>query len=758
MDKLLTYRKPLLWVVVVLTLVFGYGISRLSINFSFESFYPTDDPEALYHDAYQARFSEDQNYMVYIALKSPAEDIFDSTFLTQSQALLQRMALHPGVDSVVTALNFQLIRRRGLGYREYAYLDIQDQASIERSRERIQADTSFKGIFITHDYRHLCAYYFIDPDIFDTRDRDLLSNALEADLESSGMDYVVTGIPFIRTKYVEKIAIELGMFVSMAIILIIVVLWFTYRNGWGVLIPQVAVLTGLAWTLGLMGWTGESIDLINNLLIPILFVVGMSDVIHLTTRYLFELRAGRDRDTAMALTLKEIGLSIFLTSFTTAVGFASLLISRIPPIRYFGLYAAAGVIFTFFISVVILPNALIRINPEKFLRVKSIENFPWWDRNIGRLDQLTKTHGKWIVTFFVLLIMASGLLIFRIPTQSYLIEDIGKNDPIRKSMEFFEENGFGLRPFEVGIEMTDSSRRITDREVLLQLQEVQDFLGERVKFSPFLSPVNVVRQANYLYHYSRDQHFKIPDTQEEIDELYDLLYLQGGEEILKRVQTPNGMQARLSSRIADIGTDAFAQLWQELELHMAQREEPLYFRMQPTGHAYLTEQNLLYVRYSLLGGLAIAFVVIAFVIGWLFRSGKILMVSMVPNIIPLILTGGFMGLFGIQLTASTALVFVIAFGIAVDDTIHFLSRYRIERNQGATVDAAISATMQGTGKAMIITSLILIAGFVLLIASDFGGTFNTGLFTALTIVFALLADLVLLPVLLRWVDKDETPE
>ncbi|MEL7339781.1 MAG: MMPL family transporter, partial [Bacteroidota bacterium] len=173
----------------------------------------------------------------------------------------------------------------------------------------------------------------------------------------------------------------------------------------------------------------------------------------------------------------------------------------------------------------------------------------------------------------------------------------------------------------------------------------------------------------------------------------------------------------------------------------------------PTGHAFLTEHNLKYIRSSLMGGLSIAFVIIGILMGLLFRSFRMLAISMLPNVIPLFLTGGVMGLFGISLTASTAIVFVISFGIAVDDTIHFLTRYRLERQLGNTVEDSIGKTIRGTGKAMVMTSLVLLGGFLILLASDFGGTFSVGLFTALTVVFALLSDFLLLPVLLRWVEK-----
>ncbi|MEM9986829.1 MAG: efflux RND transporter permease subunit, partial [Bacteroidota bacterium] len=210
---------------------------------------------------------------------------------------------------------------------------------------------------------------------------------------------------------------------------------------------------------------------------------------------------------------------------------------------------------------------------------------------------------------------------------------------------------------------------------------------------------------------------------------------------------------RISSRLPDIGTNAFEEIYAGLDKFFQAQCDTTLFTYRATGHAYLTESNLVYVRQSLLGGLGIAFVVVGLIMGLLFQSWRMLLISMAPNVIRLLLTGGVMGAFGITLTASTSLVFVIAFGVAVDDTIHFLTRYRLERKRGADQDEAIRRTLLGTGKAMIITSLVLMAGFVMLLASDFGGTFNTGLFTGLTIIFALFADLLLLPVLIRWIDR-----
>ena len=752
MHPLLRYRNALFIIIGLLTLFFIWGLTKLEINFSFESFYPKDDAEYAYYEHFQELFAEDQNFVNYVAIgKADESDVFDAAFIAQADSIFRVLAHLPGMDSALTATNFPELRRRGMRMSSRPFLRYDDPEQLSDSRSRALGDSNFMGAFVTRDLQYLCGYFFIQPEIFDTKGRDELSDAIDSVLVASALPHVVSGIPYIRTKYVSKIAGELMLFLSLAILLITTVLFFMYRNAWGVIVPQIAIVLALIWILGFMGWTGQSINLINNLLIPIMFVVGMSDIIHLTTKYLYELRQGLDRESAMAITLKEIGNSIFLTSATTAIGFASLMVSRIPPIREFGLYAAVGVLFTYLISVVILPGSITRIPPEVFLKTRSLENFSFWEKWLLQVDRLTSKKAKPLMFSWGILLIVSFLFIFNIPVDTHLIEDIGKRDPVRKSMEFFENRSYGLRPFELGFALKDSSKRFSDREVLLEVAKMQDFLAHDERLSPFLSLVTILRQGNALLRNEPT----LPDTQQQIDELIGLAYQQGQADLVSKFISSDGQEARISARMPDIGNLAYDKLSASLDSFYVASCDTTLFTYRSTGHAYLTEQNLQYVRSSLLAGLGIAFVVIGVVMGFLFKSWRMLLVSLVPNVIPLVFTGGVMGLFGITLTASTALVFVIAFGIAVDDTIHFLNRYRLERQRGHNVDEAVTVTILGTGKAMILTSIVLMGGFSLLLASDFGGTFNTGLFTSLTIVFALLADLLLLPVLVRWIDRDE---
>jgi len=749
----LRYRRIFLIVVLLGTVAATVGVLSVKIDFSFDSFYPKDDPEYQYYAQFKQQFTETQNFQIYVAVGPEEGDVFQTSFLTQVEAMFIEISSWEGVDTVISPTQIPFIKRTGIGFSQKPYLRFDSQEAVEKTRERVLTDSSILGTFITHDLSHVCGYIQIEPELFDSRERDVLNQRLRAYMIDSGLPHVLTGIPYIRTRYIETIGFELVLFLGLSLVFIATVLFLTYRNIWGVMVPMLAVVVALIWIVGFMSLTGQSVNLINNLLIPLMFVVGTSDVIHLTTKYLTEVRKGKKREEAMQKTLKEIGLAIFLTSVTTAVGFAALQVSRIEPIRTFGLYAALGVLFTYFITVALLPNVFLHIKSERFGNKKAIENLPLWDRILTQLFHYTGSHPKLIVGITVGILIVCGILIPRVPTDSHLIEDIGKGSPIRASMEFFEEKSYGLRPFELGIHVRSDSAKITDREVLVEMRKLQNWLKERESFSPFFSAATLISEANYRSNFNRKGQRRIPSSQEQIDEYILGIQSQGRDDLLNQVMSEDRKMGRISARLSDLGTEAFNVLYQDLNEFYRTECDTSLFTYRPTGHAFLTEHNLTYVRKSLIGGLSVAFVIVGIIMGLLFRSLRMLLISLIPNMIPLILTGGVMGLFGITLTASTSLVFVIAFGVAVDDTIHFLTRYRLERQQGHDKATALKHTMLGTGKAMIITSLVLMAGFAMLVASDFGGTYNTGLFTGLTVIFALIADLTLLPVLVRWLGE-----
>lgn len=750
MERFIQHRTKILLIIGLLTMLFVGGITQLKFSFSFEGFFPKEDVEYQYYEAYRERFFEDQNYMIPIAVEAPEGNIFDREFLAFADSFFSKIETLPGIDSMSVATRVKEVRRRGLGLSSRPYLRYGTDAQLEASRKRVSKDSLFIGIYAGRSLKHICGYFYLDKAIFDSPERDHLSRNIDGVVEAFGVNAVISGIPYIRTQYIEKLSSELLLFMSLSALLLMLALVWLYRSFWGVALPLLTAFAALAWTLGLMGFTDEPLGILSNLLIPIIFVVSMSDVIHLMTKYQAMIEAGHGKYEALKMTLRQIGLATFLTSLTTSIGFGALMISRMEPIGAFGLYAAIGVLFTFVVAVGILTFSLPIMKPGRLMRKNALAQSAFWDQSMGWMHRLLLKRPLPIVLMWIGILALSIFYTSRIPLDNYLMEDMSPRDKVQRSMAFYDEEFYGMRAFEMAIH-TKGDFQVTDREVLVEMAKIQDHLAQHQFFSPFFSAASFVQNANFVYHYNRPQHFALPDSQSAIDELLNLSRLNGGGPILDRIIGDDGQMGRISTRLPDIGTGAFQVLRKGLEDYIATECDTAVFSYHITGHAMLTERNLVYLRDSLLQGLLIAFIIVAVIMGLLFRSWKMLLISIVPNVVPLLLTGGVMGLFGISLSSSTSIVFVISFGIAVDDTIHFLTRFRLERDRGLSVDDAIRATMLGTGKAMILTSIVLLGGFVLLMASDFGGTFNTGFFTALTILFALLSDLLLLPLLLWWV-------
>ncbi|MEZ4685983.1 MAG: MMPL family transporter [Bacteroidia bacterium] len=751
---LIRNRNALMIALLIGTGLAFWGLSKLRIEFSFDSFFPKNDPDYRYYAEFSEEFTEINDYLIIIALEHEKGDIFDDEFLQKADATFQQFADIPGIDSSAIATQIGQYKRRGLDYRLEPFLSFENQDEVDKSRKKLARDSLFASNFISKDSSWLCSYFFIQQEFFDNDERDKVTEQIDRVIAESELPVQISGIPYIRTRYVEKLRNELMLFISLAAALLVICLAVLYRTFWGVLAPLGLALVAIAWTLGLMGATGEPITILSNLLIPVMFVVAMSDVIHIITKYLAMIEAGYERKEALTRALQQVGLATFLTSLTTAIGFGALMVSKIGPMRMFGLYASIGVLVTFGVTMVALSWVLPRLRPEQIAKQgKGFAASGSWGKWLAGLDRWIAKNGRGIMAGAVLLLLLAGWLTSRIPLNNYLLEDVNKKDPVRLSMQFFEQQfGGGVRTFELAFH-AKGNHAVDELAFLQEIKKVEDYLGQSGLFSPFFSPVTIVENANYAWHFNRTPYRVLPDSQEQVDDLLNAIRLQGGKPLLDLAISDDKRSARLSARLPDLGTEAFYDLRTALDSFTVASIDTSLLSMKVTGHSALTENNLEYLRASLMQGLLIAFGLVALIMGLLFRSWKMLIISLIPNLAPLLLTGGVMGLFGINLSSSTAIVFVVAFGIAVDDTIHFLTRFKLEYERNKNIDEAIRNTILGTGKAIILTSIVLLGGFVLLLASDFGGTFNTGFFTALTILFAVFADLLLLPVLLRLVFK-----
>ncbi len=744
---------------LAMTAFLSWGISLIKTEFSFDNFRSGRGGEVGFYEAYRDSFAHEDN-MVQIALKAKTETFWDSAFLATVDHIFAAIDTIPNVDSVISPTNLQYLRWTGLNVTRRPLIRYNSDKQIERSKELLSNDSILYSNFFSADRKYLGGLVLVNPDILDSDARDDVSRGIDKVLEGVEYETIISGIPYIRTQYIGVIRGEMASFIILSVALTLVVMFFLYRSFWGIALPIVVVILGMVWTIGFMSVTGKPLDMLTNLVPTIMFVVGIADTIHLVTRYQQDLADGLNGEYAMRSTLKEIGAAILLTSLTTAIGFASLIVSPLGPIKTFGLYAAAGVLFTFVISMILVPTALLWVKPDKIRKSKGLVQLKFWEVYLDKLYYFVKRNPWPIVGTTVAILIFCGIGISQISFNTYLLDDISKNDPARVSMEFFEDNFYGSRPFEMAI-MPKEGHELMDLDLLQDLDTLENFLRSRQNISPFLSVVTYLKGTNKLTKGGSKKQYRLPETQEEVEELIGYAYLSDdGGKLLDRLMTPGQTMGRLSARMSDIGSYAFADFHVEIDSFLLAQNSIDKFDYRLTGSPIIVEENVGVLRQGLFQGLTLAFILVALLMGLLFKSVRMLIIGVIPNVIPLLITGALMGYLGITLRASTSIVFLIAFGVAVDDTIHFLGRLRIELAEGRDLETSIRNTVLGTGKALVLTTIILMAGFSMLLTSDFGGTFSVGLFTTLTLLIALFADLLLLPVLVRWsgVGKDRSSQ
>jgi predicted RND superfamily exporter protein len=548
--------------------------------------------------------------------------------------------------------------------------------------------------------------------------------------------------------FVDRLEYELTLFISVSCIFIVLFLIIAFRSAWGVIVPLVVVFLSIIWLIGTMSLTGKAIDPLLSIVPTILFVVGMSDVVHIISKYFDELRKKKGKLAALKTALREVGIATFLTSLTTAVGFLTLMSSNIMPIREFGLYSAIGVFIAYGLAFTLLPAVLVLSKAPKVSNSHNQGSF--WTNKLHSLYLWVIRNRKGILVGSIVMLGLCFWGISKVQVNNELLEDLREDNPMKQEYRYFEKKYAGARPFEMSIQITDSTKNVFDWEVMQAMDKVDAFIRNEYEAGALVSPLNFVKMLNRADHSGRAEYYKIPESKGKLKKLTrDMKRMKKNEAFGQFVQE-DLQRMRMTGKVGDIGAIRIreknvllAEFWEE---HVPAG----LMSYELTGMAVLIDKNNSYLSTTMVTGLLIAFLIVALIVGLMYRDIKMVIISLIPNMLPLFMIAAIMGFTGIYLKVSTSIIFTIAFGIAVDDTIHFMSKLRLELGKGRTMQYALKRTFIGTGKAIIITSLILSSGFITLTLSTFKGTSYTGSLLSLTLLFAVVADLLLIPVLV-WI-------
>ncbi|MBF9253760.1 MMPL family transporter [Pontibacter sp. 172403-2] len=741
----MNYRKTsylVLLLIALLSVMSLYYASRLRFDYNFDNFFPKGDPDLEYYFRYRDKFGNDNDYLL-IGLDN-SKSLFDKIFLTRVDSLTRFLQRQPHVEAVLSPTTVKSPVIETFGYFEIPYLHPDEPAHYTQDSVLIYNTRELVGTLFSEDATAVSLFVQTSDNLLKPASDSLVAaiNTKLAELELT--DHHIAGKALAQAVFVDKMKVELAIFMSASILLVILVLWITFRTLWGMLVPLVVVVLSVAWALGVMGLFNKPIDVMMVLLPTIMFVVGMSDVIHIMSRYLTEIGYGTEKIKALKITLREVGLATFLTSLTTAVGFLTLLTTDIEPIRKFGLFTAVSVGLAYVLAFTLLPALLVLVKEPKPVPAKNVRRS--WPVLLRRMLRFVFKRPKAILGCSALITIISLAGITQIKVDTTMLEDLGDDDPIVLDFQFFEHKFSGVRPFELHLQAAPG-HTMYDAEVLQEIDQLENYLYRKYGLNFISSPAGVVKTMNHALNGGLNDYYKLPDNKQQLQQIQKRLQAFRKRSELRAVVTPDGREGRLSGKMPDIGSAAAAVKNDSLRAFIHQHINPEYLTTRLTGSALLLDKNNEYVVSNMMQGLLIAFVVIAVIVGMIYRSLRMVVISLIPNIIPLLMMGGIMGFLGINMTVSISIIFTIAFGIAVDDTIHFLSKLRLELRAGKSIPYAVKRTFIFTGKAIIITSCILVAGFLTLVFSTFDATFYVGLFVSLTLFFAVIGDLYLLPVL-----------
>lgn len=745
LERLFTRRNARITLVVLglLTVVFGTALRNVRLDHDFEKFFPTDDPEMDRYLAYRDRFGHDNDNLLIAAEHDPS--IFDREFLVKVDSMAARLGRLPNVLTVITPTRLNDPRVTPIGVFNVPWLRLDNDSTMLSDSARIWRDDRIREAFFTTDGKGILVLMQTAPGLSKVGSDNLLS-AVQEVVDNSGLDRVrMGGRIHGQFWYIQKMQRELIVFFSVSILLLAIFLAVGFRTLWGVLVPISVVSLTVLWQVGMITLLGRPLSILTMLLPTILFVVGMSDVVHLLERYIEALRSGYGKVRALAISYHEMGLATFLTSLTTAIGFGTLMTSGILPIREFGLYTAMGVVLAFILAFSMLPAVLMLV-PTPIRASKREKNGIWYPFLHGMLRWVI-LYRKRIPWAFVAISVVSLFFIVDLKVDNSLLEDWPEDDPQKQEYYWLEEHLGGVRPFELEITVKDSSASVWDLDMLQAMDTVQFHLMNEYGVKAILSPVTVVKSLNKAFNGGAEEFYALPNDPREAKRMVKRAELLIGTDGLRNVVSADMRFARMSGRMVDEGGYIHAKRNVVLDAFVKSNTPTDRISFDQTGMAFLVDRSNARLSGQLIGGLSLAFVLIALIMASVFRDPRMTVIALIPNVIPLLVVGGFMGLVGIDIKVSTAIIFTIAFGIAVDDSIHMLSKLRIELMKGKSLPYALKRSVLSAGKALIITSIMLLSGFIALVFSSFASVFYMGLLVSVTLFIAIIADLLLLPVL-----------
>jgi hypothetical protein len=599
---------------------------------------------------------------------------------------------------------------------------------------------------------------YIDKEIVNTPVRKAfvfkkLIPIIDAFEKETNLDVRVSGMPYIRTINAQNIIDEIQLFVLGALFITGIIFFFFFRSYRATFITLLVVTIGVTWAFGFIGLFGYEITVLTALIPPLIIVIGVPNAVFLINKYQQEIKLHGQQAKALQRVISKIGNATLMTNITTASGFATFVFVKSQLLKEFGILASINILSIFVLALLIIPILYSFMEPPKKKHLNHLER-KWMENVVNWMEKMVREQRITIYITTVIVIILGIIGLYQIRVSGSLIEDMPKTKAFYKDIKFFENEFGGIMPLEILID-TKKEKGVMKLSTLKRMDKINEVIESFPELSRPVSVVNLVKYSKQAYYKGNPKYYQLPTAQEQSYIFEYTKNSDGNSDMLNNFIDSTGQYARITTFMKDVGTDKMNDIQERLEQVVKKEFPKERFNVSFTGKALVFLKGTNYLIGNLVFSLSLAIFLISLFMAWMFRSFKMILISIIPNMLPLLITAGLMGFFGIPIKPSTILVFSIAFGISVDDTIHFLAKYRQELIANKwKIRKSVYAALRETGVSMFYTSIVLFFGFLVFTVSSFGGTIALGGLVSITLLFAMVSNLLLLPsLLLTFEDK-----
>jgi len=756
---ILRNRLVIIAIIIGITIFLASQWQNMRFSYTEANLLPDDHEINITYNNFLDKFGEEGNIIVLA--------INDSTLFTPEKfnawnKLSEKLQTYPEIENVISLGNLKKLKKFD-DPKRFEMVPLLKKGKLDSTQVSGYKDEIFNklpfydNLVYSNNTNTVQTALYIKEEIVNSKERKIfvieelgpLIKQFEID---NDINVYVSGMPYIRTLNSQNIIDEIGLFIGGALLVTSLIFFFFFRSVRATLISMVTVLIGVMWAFGVIGLLHYEITVLTALIPPLIIVIGVPNCIFLINKYQQEIKNHGNKAKSLQRVITKVGNATLLTNLTTASGFATFILTDSKLLKEFGIVASINIIAIFILSLVIIPIIYSYMSLPKDKHLKHL-NKKWIGGFVDWVERMVRDHRIAIYITSISLLVLSIIGIYTIKTSGSLLEDMPQDAAFFKDIEFFEEEFNGVMPLEILID-TKKPKGALKLSTLKKMERLENTIDEVPELSSPLSLVRLAKYSKQAYYNGNPKYYQLPTSQEQNFIAPYLKGISSEGNLLNSYVDTTGQYARMTTFMKDIGTEEMERIETGLWPQINKIFPPDRFEVSLTGKALIFQKGTTYLVKNLIISLSLAILLIALLMAWMFRSFRMILISLIPNLLPLIVTAGMMGFIGVPIKPSTILVFSIAFGISVDDTIHFLAKYRQElKANNWKIKRSVYASLRETTVSMFYTSIVLFFGFSVFMISSFGGTVALGGLVSATLLFAMLSNLLLLPSLLLSLEK-----